>query len=223
MKRVEDLPHFLVTGIKKGKSHDTGQADFELSGVFDKVDGVSEGRAWLLLPERDCLIGDLESLDLVAKTAVYRTALDTEPHVIGSKLPYLDGYWQAYHVWMVLEPRWTWKPVLFQARDAIGRKFQEQVQMIDGPESKEWIEIKELAGQGGKRRYYPVGPERPTAFSINADGIVASGWDHEHCELCNTHIEPGVQAYVDPSEHWVCKGCYTKYVLPHDLSFIGTL
>jgi len=223
MKRVEDLPHFLVTGIQKAESHNTGYAEFELLGVFDKVDDVREGRGWLLLPERKCLIGDLISLDLAAKTAVFLTAERPDPDVVGAKLPFLDGYWQAYHVWMVVEPRWSWMPVIFQARDAVGRRFQaEDVQLIDGDEVKAWIEVKEMAAQSGKSRYYPVHPDPVTALSTNADGTIAGGWDHEHCELCNTHIEPSDRGYVDPSEHWVCEGCYTKYVLAHDLSFIGT-
>jgi len=226
MKRLEDLPHFLIVGIKQGATQPNGYSDFALSGVFDKVEGVREERCWLLLPERDCLIGDLRGLDPEAKTAVffiYSTSETKKPDVHGSKLPYLDGYWQAYHVWMVLEPEWIWKPLAFQSRDAVGRRFQaDEVQVIDGQNVSEWIEVKDTAGRGN-RRYYPVYPGRQAPFLIRPDSVIAAGWDHEHCELCRSHIESGERGYVDPSGHWVCEGCYAKYVSVHDLSFIGNL
>ena len=56
--------------------------------------------------------------------------------------------------------------------------------------------------------------------AVGAAVVVPNGWDHEHCELCNAHIDPGGTGYVDHSDHWVCAGCYTKYVAVHDLSFL---
>ena len=222
MRGMEDLPQFLVTGIAEGVTHPNGYADFQLSGVFDRVDGVREQRGWLLLPDRDCLTGDLRGLDPESKTAVffiYSTSETRRPDVLGSKLPYLDGYWQAYHVWMVVEPEWIWKPLVFRPREAVGRRFKaEEVQVIDGLEVSEWVEVKD-AGRGNGR-YYPVYPGRPAPFLILPGGVIAAGWDHEHCELCRSDIESGEQGYVDPSGHWVCEGCYAQYVSVHDLSFI---
>src|SRR6266700_2685202 len=38
--------------------------------------------------------------------------------------------------------------------------------------------------------------------------IVTNGWDHEHCELCNTHIDPGDYAYTNADDLWVCLTCF---------------
>src|SRR5882724_1479656 len=102
VKRLEDLPQFRVSETKQGKTHSTGYIDFELLGTLDRIDGVTDGRCWLLLPERNCLIGDLNFVDLEAKTATFLTSEESLPDLTGSSLPYLDGRWQAYHVWMVV-------------------------------------------------------------------------------------------------------------------------
>jgi hypothetical protein len=52
------------------------------------------------------------------------------------------------------------------------------------------------------------------------DEVTAIGLDHEHCELCGKEICAGEHGFVDASEHWVCEPCYSKYVEPHDLSFL---
>jgi hypothetical protein len=38
--------------------------------------------------------------------------------------------------------------------------------------------------------------------------VIANGWDHEHCELCNTHIDPGDYAYTKTDDLWVCLPCF---------------
>ena len=222
IKTLEDLPHFQVSGITQGETYETGYTDFELSGSFDRIDGVTEGRCWLLLPERNCLIGDLKSLDPETKTAVYSTAEESIPKVVGLRLPYLHDNWQAYHVWMVVEPAWIWNEVVFQPTAATARRFRaEEVDIVDGQEVKEWIEIKSASGDSGRSRICPVFPDGRTNLpEIGPDGLISGGWDHEHCTLCRTHIEPGHTGYVDRSEHWVCEKCYRKYVLNHDLSFL---
>ncbi len=223
-KRLEDLPHFHVSGTKQGDTHPTGYIDFELSGTFDRIDGITEGRCWLLLPERDCLIGDLKSLDPEARTAIFFTSEESIPNLAGSSLPYLDGRWQAYHVWMVIEPEWIWNRVLFQAKDASARRFEaDQVSIIDGQEVKEWVEIRKIGAESEGARYYPIFPSGQVDLpDAGPDGVIRGGWSHEHCELCRDHINSGQYGFLDRSEHRVCEKCYNKYVSAHDLSFLDS-
>lgn len=173
------------------------------------------------MPERECLFGDLGSFDQNKKTAVYVTSEKTPPTVLGSSLPYLDGIWKAYHVWMVTEPQWIWKRVAFEACDASGtRLLAEDCALIEGRTVTEWVRLRRNDGRSGKERYYPVYATQPTRLEVGREDVVVAGWDHEHCELCNAQIKAGHYGYVDPSEHWVCESCYAKYVSAHDLSFL---
>ena len=72
----------------------------------------------------------------------------------------LDGYWEAYHVSMVLAGQWTLRT--FAAGDA--RYFR-------------------LAGALG---WQPAGGTLPEGAEDL--GVREGGWDHEHCELCRAQI-----------------------------------
>jgi hypothetical protein len=90
-------------------------------------------------------------------------------------------------------------------------------------QSTPWIEFRfelmdayrvpALEGYSGIGRILP-GDEPP------ADAEVVKGaWDHEHCEICWTHIRPGHKAYYTcPS--FLCKRCYKRHVEAGDLSFL---
>src|ERR1051326_3893401 len=41
------------------------------------------------------------------------------PALVGRGFPYLDAYWQAYHVWMVTDENQSWQEIIFQASDAV--------------------------------------------------------------------------------------------------------
>jgi ribosome-binding protein aMBF1 (putative translation factor) len=53
--------------------------------------------------------------------------------------------------------------------------------------------------------------------------VVTDGWDHEHCELCNKHIDPGDYACINTDRLWVCLSCFDNYAKPRDLSFVDEL
>jgi len=216
--QIQDLPHFLVSSVKQGERHAaTGRTTFKIRGTFDKSSGVREGRCWLLLPERDCLIGDLESLDPESGTGVFIYYEEPRQDLVGAKLPYVDGYWQAYHVWMVAEPSWAWSKARLQGNQVLAEVFEaKESQTFEGQEVKTWIRVKEYA-DGSKERLYPVLSGDPQK---EMEKILASGWDHEHCELCRSSIQVGDYGFNDLSGHWVCEGCYEKYVATHDLSFL---
>jgi hypothetical protein len=197
-KRFADLPHFLVSGATQGEAGSDGCFSLELSGTFNKLEGVREGRCWLLLPDKRSLIGDLTFLDRNANTALYRTFEKTPADVAGCKFAHLDGYWQAYHVWMVTDPSYAWQELVFVPSDAVT-----------------------ISAEGGDgRRLRGLRKAKPEDLHDPELHIVQNGWDHEHCELCNTHIDPGDCCYCDATNHWVCRRCYHQYVQPHDLSFV---
>jgi len=201
-KKLEDFPHFLVTGVKEeGECGPDGYTSLELCGEFDQLEGVREGRCWLLLPSRQSLIGDLSCLDSNARTALYQALGKAVPPLVGRRLPYLDGYWQAYHVWMVTEADRSWQELIFQPSDAVSFSCE--------------------GGDGrtlrGLRKAKPEDSTNPESQ------IVQNGWDHEHCELCNAHIDPGDRCYHDAEGAWVCQQCYQQYIRSHDLSFVDKL
>jgi hypothetical protein len=222
IKTVADLPHFAVSSIERGeKRHPAADyIEFKLHGTFDHLAGVREARCWLLLPQRDCLVGDLESLDSRARTAVFVTFEKSPPDLVGGELPYVYGYWQAYHIWMVTEPSWGWKRALLQRGEVVAEVFEsERAETIQGQKVKRWIRVKETGQHRGKERAFPVfsGDLQP-----QIDAVTVTGWDHEHCELCSAQIRLGDHGFVDADEHWVCELCYAKYVATHDLSFLDS-
>lgn len=222
IKKIEDLPHFAVSSVQSGdRRHPSADYfEFKLHGTFDHLTGVREDRGWLLLPQRDCLIGDLESLDTHSRTAVFVTLEASLPHLVNRRLPYVYGYWQAYHVWMVAEPSWGWERMLLQRGEVTAELFEaEKAQAVQGQQVKRWIRVKETSARHGRERAYPVlsGDLKP-----QIDAAVASGWQHEHCELCGATINLGGYGFVDSDEHWVCEPCYAKYVATHDLSFLDS-
>lgn len=203
MKRIEDLPQFSVSTVEKKGTHSNDSTDFELSGTFDRIDGVREGRCWLLLPERDGLYGTLVSLDGTARTGVFRALEESIPELLGTKLPYLEARWKVVHVWMVVEPEWIWEKVRFEAQNARASKYQaKDVSIVEGQEVREWIKLERAEGRGGTSRHCPVYPDGRTNIGpVRPDGLVVGGWDHEHCELCSNHIDSGEFGYLDRSEH----------------------
>jgi hypothetical protein len=223
-KTIDDLPHFCVSGTTRRQTRET---DYELSGVFDRTAGVSEGQCSLLVPGKDLLIAlsrDLKFQDAAAGTALFETSDERMPEVVGLNLTYVDPKWEPYHVWMVAEPKWTWNRILFHAADAVTRIVEGSgVSIIDGEEVSKWIEVKKNGENSRLSRYYPVFPSGKTTLPpIGPDGIIKDGWNHAHCELCSAHIDAEHYGYLDLGKHWVCEGCYSKYVVNHDLAFIST-
>jgi hypothetical protein len=220
-KRIEDLPHFRVTSVKPSE---TCATDFQLVGVFDRITTVREGECSLLVPGKTSLIalsGDLKFQD-TASTALFQTSDKSMPDLVGLDLVYVDPNWEPYHVWMVAEPRWKWNRTLFHATDVIARTVDGNgASTVDGEEVTKWIEIKQNIPSSRLSRFYPIFPSgKSTLPPVELDGIIKGGWNHAHCELCETRIEPENYGYLDLGGHWVCEGCYSKYVGPHDLSFI---
>jgi hypothetical protein len=198
-KRIDDLPHFSIRSFETERSRDA-ESVFSLLGVLDTLQGVRRGRCWLLVPERQHLIGDLELLDRSTCTASFRGSGPAVPSV-GASFAYLNGYWQARQLWMVNGPHSAWQKLVFQASDAVADS-------IEGTDGKKWRRLR-----------------KETAAESAAGGsqVVRGGWSHEHCDLCRAHIDPGGTGYRHESNYWVCESCYEKYAKTNDLSFVDEL
>jgi hypothetical protein len=144
-KKFQDLPHFVVSSVERGEPQPgTGHTEFKVHGRFDQTSGVREGRCWLLLADRDCLIGDLASLDLDEGTATFLMFEEHATDLTGRRLPYVDGYWRAYHVWMVTDPSWRWSRKRLKHRHVVAEVFEaKETQIVDGQEITTWIRVKE--------------------------------------------------------------------------------
>ncbi len=198
-KRLEDLPQFTT-----------------LTGIFDRIDGIDFGMwCWLLLPGNDCLCGDLQIVDKESRQCTFQTLRQKATATVGQTLSHLSPYWQAFNIWMVLDPNWGWRRM---------RVTQTGVEVESKPVTEEtwvgrrkvtgWAEVKRVGG-GAIVRYVPLfgKAKRP----LNRKSL--SQWGHETCTLCHSHVDEGKYGYLDPDGRWMCLRCYRCYVIPRDLSF----
>jgi hypothetical protein len=218
-KSFRDLPQFVVTSISNGESSPNGYTPYELTGTFDSLGSVRLGRCWLLLPTLYGLIGDLEELNHESRRGLFHTSEKSQPCDVGASLAYVNGYWDASLIKMVVQPEWDWQKIVYATSDAVACRY-ENAESADTPKKQGtvWRKIspEEL------RMGHPILREPwEGQHLVGEPWVVPGGWDHEHCKICMKHIDPGDTAYVDPEDRWwFCRLCGEKYVLPHDLSFV---
>jgi hypothetical protein len=187
--QLPDLPQFTIveTALTQGS--------WVLTGHFNHLTGVEEGRSWLYVSRADSLIGELFNLERESRTARFDTYDHTRPAaaVEGHTLPWFEGTWHdAAHVAVVLDRTHLWQSVRFEATDALARR--------DG----EWRRLRSAAGA------------QPEADEV----LVPGGWDHEQCWFCTRDIRPGRMAVTDAEGHWACAPCHASYVQKQDLGFL---
>jgi hypothetical protein len=217
-KKLEDLPQFSVAAVRH-----IGASRFELAGKFDHaIESTDPSWFWLLIGKDDCLCVTLETLDVQSQTAMLSCDANDEPRVVGMSLACLSAYWQAYHVWMVLDTAWGWEKKLLQGVDAIAEDYDaKDISIVRGREVRVWTKLEPAEGVMGVSRHYPA--EDQTLPPSSERRLVAGGWGHEHCELCRTHVDARGIGYCDPGGRWMCQKCYERYVLQRDLSFVDDL
>lgn len=198
---VEDFPHFKIENIEEVPAEPNNDGNLKLLGHFEKSEQVHPTEMswdWFLRTEKhENILGRWEWTDRKSGAATVWVTGEKENFSVGMKLPFLDAYWQAYKVWMIVDPKNEWEKVAFKATPAISRPYSD--------------------GEGNRSIYV-----RPVPGGVTpgpGETLVKGGWDHEHCELCNVSLEPGDSGYLDLEDHWVCEKCYKKYVGPRDLSF----
>ena len=165
-KTLENSPQSVVNVVRPGATSDDGYQMFEIEASFDPIleprfdemmGGVGVQWFWLLFGERNCLTPMLKSFDKQTKTAILTCYEKEEPRVIGSALPYLSPYWQAFHVWMVLNPSWGWERKQFQGIDAVAEDYEaKEVSLVNGREVKIWTKLEPRGIDTGQSRHYPA-------------------------------------------------------------------
>ena len=229
-KTLGDLPKFVVTAVRRGASSNDGYSRFEIEGRFDPIlegtfeqiiGGTVAQWFWLLFDDRGCICPMLKSFDKQTRTAILAFDEREEPKLLGLELAYLSSYWQSFHVWMVLDPGWGWERTQFQPTDAVAEDYEaEDISIVEGREVKVWTKLEPVSTSPGQSHYRPAGQ----ALTLRSGTrLIPGGWDHEHCELCNCHIDAGMFGFCDPGNRWMCEKCFERYVVRHDLAFVDSL
>jgi hypothetical protein len=222
-KSLADFPQFLVSAVRRGETSADGFTRFELDGKFDRViHEIDPHWFWLLFDERGRVCAKLQALDNETLVATLSCNETDEPQVNGKTLAYLSPRWQAYNVWMVLDPNWGWERRQFYSTDAVAEDYDAgQIARVGDRDVRTWTKLEPIAGRTGTTRHYPFGEQ--TSSRSSEPRIIPGGWDHEHCELCRSHIEADDFGCCDPKGRWICEKCYEQYVVPHNLAFVDEL
>jgi hypothetical protein len=219
-KTLEDFPQFFVAAVRRGATAPDGYTRFELDGRFDSIiEENVENWFFLLFDKQKSLCVTLKSFDKETKKAILTCDEKDEPGVSGHSLAYLKGSWRPHSIWMVLDTNWGWERKQFRGLDAIAEDYEaKDISIVDGREVKVWTKLEPVRDSEGQSRHYPAGDQSSPVGSGRR--VVPLGWDHEHCELCNTHIDVEDFGYCDPDESWLCEKCYERYVVPRNLAFV---
>lgn len=193
---LADLPQFTVLEIRA--AHPDGDTD--IVGRLSHLRGVQSDGGWLYRPGGPSIIGRLATVPRDAGVPLVFTTPDAglaSELAPGMTYPWLDDYWQAYHLDMVLAG-----PAHFAHRVFV----------------TEPAHYFRLAGVTG---WQPLGGPLPEGAEDL--GVRPGGWDHEHCELCRTTIgAAGVaDGYVDRDDRWLCPDCFARYAARRNVSFVA--
>jgi hypothetical protein len=223
LKSLADFPQFLVFAVRRGETSADGFTRFELDGKFDRViHEIDPHWFWLLFDERGHVCATLQALEDETLVATLSSNETDEPQVKGKTLAYLSPRWQAYNVWMVLDPNWGWERRRFYGADAVAEDYDAgEIAHVGDRDIRVWTKL-ELTGElAGASRHYPAGDQ--TLPPNPQPRLVPGGWGHEHCDLCRSHIEVAEFGHCDQNGRWICEKCYERYVVPHNLAFVDEL
>lgn len=200
----DDMPYLEVESIEEGpvvpaKDGQPKQRLWRIHGTLSDP-SVVDFATWcaFLGPNRSCFYGDWTALPGPNSKVQFETANEPNGVSIGSRLRYA-GDLDARAAILIEDGPSAWQEFVFEANDAVATRF------VDG-DGKLWRELTEL--------------EEGQLVERGAE-IVSDGWDHEHCLICNAHIDPGDRFYRHHSENeFLCLTCYGKYAATGDLSFL---
>ena len=192
MMDLSGLPQFTVDTV-----HVEPGGDAIVVGRLSHLRGVRNESGWLHRRPGPSIVGTLDRMPSAAGEAVaFRTpdaALAPELRA-GAVFPWVDWYWQPYHVDMILDGEWE------------RRRF--------APGPARYFRLNGVTGWQPDDGPLPDGAEDL--------GVRAGGWDHEHCELCRATIGAGgaAEGRVTPHDLWLCEPCFHRYAEPRDLGFM---
>jgi hypothetical protein len=166
-----------------------------ITGRFDRLDGVREGGCFRLGRGQYAWA----NLTIADRSACIVTVTnERDPEVarlrVGQRYPWLHDYWQPPLVEAIADEAHVWRKFTFEPSDA--RYFK----------------------QGEAVGWQQLGRRLPSGATDL--GVRPGGWDHEHCGLCDRHIDPDEPiGYTDDDGQFLCFACYMKYGAHHDVSF----
>ena len=199
-----DLPYLEVESVEEGPmipaSGDWPEhRTWRILGTISDP-GVVKTSSWyaLLGLDRNCLNGNWSAIPGADRKAEFETADDPKSISTGSRLPFA-GDLDAWAAILIEDGPDAWEERSFAARNAIATRFRDE----DG---KLWRKLVE------KKDDQPI--------EAGAETVV-DGWDHEHCLICNAHIDPGNRFFKHKSANeLLCVTCYESHAKTGDLSFL---
>lgn len=206
-----DLPQFTVGSIEQGERDCNGDITLTLHGGLNRTSGISIDRwCYLLLPNQTCLTGWFTFSEGSSAIASFATSAKEKPEIIGITLSQLDSYWQPYHIWMVEQGPQGWSEQVFSPSDAIEDTFI-------ASDGRSWRRLAKADSMSADHSTGSLqGVKDPSRTRI-----VPGGWDHEHCSLCNAHIDPGDRFFYSLEYcQFLCVTCYERYVPTRDIGFV---
>jgi len=194
-KLISDLPRFSVGAVRY---HEDEHATIEVTGQFDRSEAVREGVCWLLLPDKENYYGELFSFKLETKIGKFRTHVKSPPRFDGRTFYHLSAYWQAYHVWMVMDASLSWQKLIFQSFDAVS----DRIEAATGKDLR------------GSEKPHPRTCAIPSSTSCNAVGIMSIA-------SCATRtLIPEIAVITVTRVIGYVNVAITNTFRPHDLSFV---
>lgn len=163
-------------------------------GTFDRPLWIGERHLGdLLLPDERFVSGRFIDVDFQALTVTFipAAAEDVSALKADTTYPRLDRYW-GKRAALVLDRERRWSQRTFEPVDALA------------------------FNRAGEIR-------KATNQKVAVGGtLIKGGWDHEHCDICWGTISPKTDtvAMFSEPDHWICRRCYERFVVPRSLDFI---
>jgi hypothetical protein len=188
------LPQFTVIAV--GPRRPDGNT--EVVGQLSHLRGVHNDGGYLYRSVGSSIVGGFDAVPQQAGVplAFITPDADLAPELgAGIVYPWLDTYWQPYHLEMILAGPENWQRRRFTATPA--HYFR----------------------QAGVRGWQPAG--KPLPAGAEDLGVRAGAWNHEHCELCRATIgtDEVPDGYVNAQDYWLCQRCFDRYAARGDISF----
>ncbi|HKF45816.1 MAG TPA: hypothetical protein VKB38_00565 [Terracidiphilus sp.] len=199
----EDLPYLEVDSIHEvlipAKDGQPEQKLWRLRGTISDL-RIVDTTSWcaLLGPNRNCLYGDWVAPPGSGHKVQFETGNEPNDVFTGTQLPYAGNLYARAAILVGDGPE-AWQELIFESSDAVATRFVDE----DG---KAWRQLTE------SKEGRPLEPEAE---------ILPDAWDHEHCLICNAHIDPDDRFYRHQYENeFLCVACYERYLVTGDLSFL---
>jgi hypothetical protein len=183
----KDLPYFEVESIEEGPvipaSGDQPEyPTWRIRGIISAPTVVDPSRWCALLGlDRNCLYGEW----LAKPDSDHKVEFETTHHPksisAGSHLPFA-GDLDAWAAILIEDGPDSWEEHSFVVSNAIATRFLDK----DG---QPWRTLVEQVD------------DQPTE---SGSEVVIDGWDHEHCLICNAHIDPGDRFFKHKSATNFC-------------------